>query len=186
MPRYHKTWYYEYINPFLCQGDFPKVQEKGLTRLKAKMNHFKFFPFHVIFKSQTAINKPTNSSDKENKASGITINWFLKNINDTQLIEKLPARPEDWVQDIPMPSQEDFEEYLENKHPLFAEIVNLAKQLRLQNLTEGEMMDVVLHRKVEHIQILEKFGICSMNQVKPYFQRETLKKFFYSRVNIYP
>ena len=119
-------WWYS----FLCQGDITVTREKGLTRFEMKKDQLKFSPFYVTFKSQGISKENINSSGEEIRRTGFTLNWFLKDINGSQLTEKLAPRQEDWEQEFPTPNY---------KQPV-AEMVQLARQLRLQNMTEEEIL----------------------------------------------
>ena len=44
-----------------------------------------------------------SSSDKDRMVSTFTLNWFIETSNGTQLTDRLPAKPEDWKQDVPTP-----------------------------------------------------------------------------------
>ena len=46
-------------------------------------------------------------------------------------------------------------------------MVQVARKLRLQNMTKVEILEMVIHKKVNNIRILEDGGMCSMDQVKP-------------------
>ena len=76
--------------------------------------------------------------------SGFTLNWFLEDINGSRLTEKLAARQEDWKQEITTPKYEQ---------PLFAQMVQFARQLRLQNMTKKEILKEVIREKVKHVKI---------------------------------
>ena len=81
-------------------------------------------------------------------------------------IENPTANQEDWKHEEPNPEYEQ---------PL-SEMVQLARQLRLQNMTKKEILEAVIHKKVKNIQILEEKGICSTGQVKPENQMEACPK----------
>ena len=111
---------------FLCKGKTVTLAENGVTSVKLEKEQLPSFPFHVLFKSQ-AISQPTsNTSSTENKIPGFTLNWFLKDRNGTITTEKLPARKDDWNRETPSPAY---------KEPVLYEMVELAKELRLQSLT---------------------------------------------------
>ena len=55
-------------------------------------------------------------------------------------------------------------------------MVQLARQLRLQNITNGDTLGNVIREKVKNIKILGKDGMCSMGQVRPENQREAFSK----------
>ena len=114
----------------------------------------KFFPLHVTFKGK----KMTETSDEEKGRSGFTLNWFLKDKNGNQLTERLPPRQEDWKQEAQTPKYEQ---------PLLAEMVQLARKLRLQNMTKKEIMEEVIHNKLKNMETLEGYGMCSTGRVDP-------------------
>ena len=99
--------------------------------------------------------------------TGFTINWFLKDRNGSRLTEKLPPRLEDWTQKALTPNYEQ---------PFLAQMVQLARQLRLQNMTKERVLEKVIQKKLKNIQILEEDGMCSMGQVKPGNQKEAFSK----------
>ena len=55
-------------------------------------------------------------------------------------------------------------------------MVQLANQLRLQNMTEEEILDKVIHKKLRNSFFLENDGICTMGQVKTQNQKEVFSK----------
>ena len=117
------------------------LTENGLTRIELGKEQLSHLPFQVLFKSQalekTTLN--TSSSEDQRKISGFTVNWFLKDSNGTQTTEKLPARQEDWKREVPIPAFKD---------PLFQDMVELAKELRSQNMTKEEILTEVIYRKL--------------------------------------
>ena len=132
-------------------------------RFKIKKDQLKFFPFYVTFRGKGISKEMSNSSDVKKRMSGFTLNWFLEDINGNQITEKLPPREEDWKQEAPTPKYEE---------PLLVDMVQLARQLRLQNMTEDELLEEVIHRKIENVKNFEEYGMCSMNQVQPKKQKE--------------
>ena len=137
-----------------------------MTRLKMKKDQLKFFPFYVTFKSPAPGKQMTNSSDEERRISGFTLNWFFEDSNGRQMTEKLPARQQDWKQVVATPKYK----------PPLSEMVQLARQLRLQNMTNKEILGTVISEKVKHINILEEKEMCSTGQVKPENRMEALSK----------
>ena len=101
--------------------------------------------------------------------TGFTLSWFLEDSNSTKLTEKLPARAEDWKKEVPTPNYEE---------PLLTEIVQVARQLRLQNLTREEILEEVIPKKLRNTNILETEGMCTMGQIKPQHQKEAFSKLF--------
>ena len=161
---------------FLCQGNSAVAQEKDLTRVEMKKDQLKFLPFNVIFRSQAIKKQMTNnSSDDERRMTGFTLNWFLEDNNGTytlppaqyQPTEKLPARQEDWKQEVSTPTYEQH---------LLAKMVRLARQLKLQKMKKKEILKEVIQNKSANIKILEEDGVCSMGQVKPQNQIEAFSK----------
>ena len=139
----------------LCQGEIAVNQENGLTRFEVKRNQLKFLPFYVILRSKAISKQTKNSSSEEIRMSGFTLNWFLEDSNGSQLTEKLPARREDWKQKNPTPKYEQ---------PLFAYMVQLARQLRLQNMTKEEILEEVILEKVKNVHMYDMEEMCSMGQ----------------------
>ena len=138
-----------------------------MTRFEVKKSQLKFFPSSVTFKRRAHSKQMANTSDEEKRVTGFTLNWFLEDRNGNQVTERLPSRAEDWKQKVPTPKYEQ---------PLLAEMVQLARQLRLQNMTEDEILEEVIHKKLQNIKIFDEDGMCSMEQVKP----ENLEKVFSS------
>ena len=130
-------------------------------KLKMKKDQLKFFPFFVTFKSQGIKGKGkqmTNSSDGERRMTGFTLNWFIEDINGSQLTEKLPPRQEHWKQEVPIPKY---------KEPLLAEMVQLARQLRMQNMTKEKILEEAINKKRKLVKKLQEKGMCRMGQVIP-------------------
>ena len=117
---------------FLCQGPTAALTESVSISIEFSKEQMAFFPFHLIFKSH-AIDQPTL-----NATSGFSLNWFLKDSNGSQVTEKLPARREDWKKETLNPSY---------KEPLLHDMVQLAKELRLQNKAKEEILKEVIHHK---------------------------------------
>ena len=130
--------------------------------LEMKRVKLTYFPLYVTLKSQM-----TNLSEKEERNTGFTLNWFLKDSNGSKVTEKLPARQEDWKEEIPTPKYEQ---------PLLSEMIKLTRKLRLQNMTEKEIWEDVIKRKMGNVKILEKEGMCSMGQVKTQNLKEAFSK----------
>ena len=118
-----------------------------------------FLPFHVLFKGHTDDQPTLNpSSGEESRTPGFTLHWFLKDINGTQVTEKLPARQEDWKIETPTPAY---------KQPLLDDMVQLAKELRLQNMTKKEILTQVIRRKLHTKMVADTDGdVCFMEQAK--------------------
>ena len=128
-------------------------------RLEAKEEALQFFPLSIILRSP-ALSKPlTGDTKRRETVPGFTLNWFLEDGDGTRLTEMLPAREKDWELDLPSP---DHEQSL-----LLANLAILTRQLRLQNMTDGEMLVSVIHKKMKHIELFNTEGICSMEQVQP-------------------
>ena len=126
-----------------------------------KKEHLKFFPFFLFFESRAINKEKTGSADEDRKMTGFTLDWFLKNRNGSQITEKLPPRQEDWKQKVPTPNY---------TQPL-AEMAQLARQLRMQNMTKKILAEVI-HKKFQNIKLLEEDEMCSMGQVQPEKQKE--------------
>ena len=97
--------------------------------------------------------------------TGFTLNWFLKDINGTQLTEKLPPRQDDWKQEVPTPKYEQ---------TLLAQMVQLARQPRFKDLTKEQIFETVVQQKVKDVKKLAEDRVCSLDQVKPENQNEAL------------
>ena len=143
---------------FLCQGKRVALTESGLTSIEFNKEQLNFFPFHLIFKSR-ASDQPTvnTSARKDDKTSGFTLNWFLKDRNGIQVTENLPARSEDWKGETLTSSYEQ---------PFLHEMVQLATRLRLQNMTKDEMLMEVIHHKSQTNVMTKAAEMCTMGQIK--------------------
>ena len=150
----------------LCQGKITVSKDKGVTRIEMKKDDLKFLPLYITFKSPGVSKMMTNSSNGERRMSGFTLNWFLEDSNGNQLTKKLPPRKEDWTQKMPTPK---YKQHL-------SEMVQLAKQHRLQNKTKEEILEEVIVEKVKNINILEEKGMCSMGQVLPKNHKRAFSK----------
>ena len=150
---------------FLCQGSTVALAESGLARIEFSKEQLVFFPFHVLFKSNTDEKAASNTSSAENrKISGFSLNWFLKDSYGTQVTEKLQARPADWSQS-PTPAYEN---------PLLYNMIHLAKELRLKNMSEIDMLKKVVDQKVQ----AKVDGQCSMGQLQADEQKHVFSNIF--------
>ena len=143
---------------FLCKETTTAVAwtlqtENNLARIELGKEQMFLFPFHVLFKSpaKTSLN---TSSEEGRRTSGFTLNWFLMNRNGTQSSERLPAREEDWRQEVPTPRYKD---------PMLQDMMEIAKELRLQNMTKEEILTMIIKQKGMPSDDEE----CPMEQVKP-------------------
>ena len=140
----------------LCQGKTLVIQESGLKRFTFPFRQLDFFPFHILFQGQS-IRNSNSSREEERRSPGFTLNWFLEDINGTLITEKLPARPEDWDHEIPIPKYKEL---------LLAEMVQLASYLRIkQNMTREQMLTMVIREQMQNIGITNTSS-CDMNQIK--------------------
>ena len=80
---------------FLCKWISGAITDKGLARIKLKQEQLTFFPFILTLKSPAINQRMSNSSAEKRTISGFTLNWFVEDSDDTQLIEKLPPRADD-------------------------------------------------------------------------------------------
>ena len=94
--------------------------------------------------------------------TGFTLNWFLEDSNGSQLTEKVQPSREDWTLKVSTPNYEE---------SLLTEMVQLSRQLRLQNMTKGEILMELIRQKVK---VLEDDEMCSLEQLKS----QNLKKAF--------
>ena len=160
-------------NYFLCQGITVALRESGPASIELNKKQLAFFPFHVSFKSHAIHQGKFNTTSKaEKKGSGFIVNWFLKDTNGTKLTAKLPAKQEDWKQETPTPSY---------KRPLLHEMVQLAWELKLQNMTKREIFQEVIRQKSKTIVVTKYDEMCSHKQIKA-DEQKILSKIF-SKVN---
>ena len=140
----------------LCQGKTPKFTERGLSVSSVELNkeQLKFFPLYVLFEAPILSQEISNTS--EPRKSGFTLSWFIKDSKGNQLTEKLPSRPEDWKTDLPSPKF---------KEVWLVRMVQIAQQLRMQNMTREEILDKVMREK--SIAIYLDKDMCIRDQVKP-------------------
>ena len=159
---------------FLCQGPTVALTESGLTSIEFNKEQVAFFPFHVIFRSHAYDQSTMNTTSKEDrKTSGFILNWFLKEINGTKVTEKLPARPEDWKQETPNPSY---------KQPLLHDVVQLARELRLQNMRKKEIFQELIKQKSKTNVVTKAEEMCSHKQINAKEQKRILSEIV-SKVN---
>ena len=109
-----------------------------------------------------AASKQLLESWKEKRMTGFRLSWRIENenppdSNGTRLTEKLPPRAEDWKPDEPIPKY---------REPLLAEMVQLARQLRMQNMTSEEIKDKVIREKTQNISSLLDDNVCSLDQIE--------------------
>ena len=156
----------------LCQGTTVPLTEKGLTTIELKKEQLTFLPFHLLFQSK-AINYETSntSQDEGRRISGFTLNWFLKEINGTKITEELPARQEDWRQEVPLPQYKEL---------FFDDMVQLARELRLKNMTKEEILQQVIHQKSQIGVIPEVDEMCSSGQVKSSARSKVFSKLMFN------
>ena len=135
---------YEPRRYFICQGTSMTLTENNLTRIELGKEQLPFLPFRVLFKSQAIDQAALNisSSEVEKRISGFSLKWFLENTNRTQTMEKLPARYEDWKQDVPTPRY---------KEPLLHDLAKLAKELRLKNVAKKDIFTRIVSQKPQEI-----------------------------------
>ena len=144
---------------FLCQGINVALTVNGLTTLELEENQLAFFPLHVLLKTSDIGREMINRShDEEGRISSLTLNWFLKDSNGTKITEKLPARQEDWKQEVQTPLYKDL---------LLHDMVKLAMKLRLQNMIKEEILEEVIYQKSQMRIIPDVNQMCEMGQVKP-------------------
>ena len=74
-------------------------------------------------------------------------------------VSLLPARQDDWKQETPIPTPS-------YKQSLLYDMVQLAKELRLQNMTKKEIFKEVIHQKTQTSVMTKAGSMCSMGQVK--------------------
>ena len=128
--------------------------DSSLATIEMGKDQFSLFPLNVVFKSLAL-----NTSYKEERSTpGFTLHWFLKDSNGTKTTKKLPARKEDWKRELPFPGYKD---------PMLQDIVELAKELRLQNMSKEEILTKVIYKKVQNKATPAHHAECSMGQVKP-------------------
>ena len=100
--------------------------------------------------------------------SGFTLNWFIEDSNGTRLTEKLPPRAEDWKPDV--------QQVPRYREPLLADMVQLARKLRMQNMTSEQIKDKVIQEKMQNISILADESLCSFDRIKSHELNSTFSK----------
>ena len=103
------------------------------------------------------------------RVSGFTLKWFIKDDNGTKITEELPARQEDWKQEVPTPAY---------KESSLHDMVQLARELRMQNMTKEEIVKKVIQQKSQMRVIPEVDHMCLMGQVKKEKQEGVFSKLF--------
>ena len=143
---------------FLCKGTttaaWTMQTDSSLATIEMGKDQFSLFPLNVVFKS-LALN---TSYKEERSAPGFTLYWFLRDSNGTQTTKKLPARKEDWKRELPTPGYKD---------PLLQDMLERAKEFRLQNMTREEILTNIIFSKLQNRAMPSGDKECSMGQVKP-------------------
>lgn len=143
---------------FLCQPDIEVTKVGGSTTLAMKKSSLKFFPLYVTLKSAASSQRLTNSLNKEQMVMpGFVIDWYIEDTNGKRLTERLPARQEDWKQEVPTPR------YAESL--LLSKAVQLARQFRIQNISKNMILDRAVSIKLENINAFGISGICTQEEV---------------------
>ena len=122
---------------FLCHREKVAIFKNGLTRFEYEMDQLASCPFYLLLKSQTVSRQRINSSlvEETRRIAGFKLNWFLTGNNDSKLTEELSPRGKDWKPDAPIAKYEQ---------PILAEMVQLARHLRMQNMTREQILDKVI------------------------------------------
>jgi len=108
----------------------------------------------------------------EKRIPGFKLNWFLTESNGNRLTGEVPSRAEDlWKPEVQTPKFEQ---------PIIAEMAQMARQLRMQNMTREQILDKVIRDKMENISILEEEKICWFKQI----QSESLVDVFSKLVSL--
>ena len=153
---------------FLCQPESVTITETGLTHVELKKDQLTLLPFYVLFKSQVDSKKMPNTTEgDDNRMSGFKLNWFLKDSNGSLLTENLPSREEDWKTEVPTPKY---------KQPLLAEMVQTARDLRIQSKTRAKIQEQIFKEKLQKISVLEEEGTCNIKQITSEQLSETFQK----------
>ena len=79
-----------------------------------------------------------------------------KDTNGTKITEELPARQEDWRQEVPLPQYKEL---------FLDDMVQLARELRLKNMTKEEILQEMIHQKSQIGVIPEVDKMCSSGQL---------------------
>ena len=154
---------------FLCQLKNLTTLKKGLTTVEFKKEHLTFSKFDVLFKSKAIGTEIHNTSEPltEMTRRGFTLDWFLEDDTGRSLTEKLPSKPEDWLDNVHVQTPRYIRE-----QPFLVKMVRIAQQLRMQNMTSEQIITKIIKDKVEGINrrgfsFME--GICSkeLKQVNP-------------------
>ena len=124
---------------------------------KYKKDQLSFTSFHVWYRYKAASQQLLDSW-KEKRMTGFRFSWR---------IEKLPPIQADWKEEVQTPKY---------KHPLLAEMVQFARQIRLHNMTTENVLENIVHKKFQNIRNLDEDGMCSMEQIKPDNQKEAFLK----------
>ena len=107
------------------------LTEQGLTSIYLEKEQLDFFPFYVLF------NSPAINQQGLNK-SGFSLNWFLKDGISTQMTQTLPPMQDVWKPETPSPEYEN---------PMLHDLINVSKELRLENITKQNFLNKVILQK---------------------------------------
>ena len=99
---------------------------------------------------------------------GFKLTWFFEDSNGNKMTEILPATQEDWELKDPTPKH--------GQSLLLADIVQMARQLRMQKMLREDILDFAIHKKISEIKLYDQAGICSMGQVQLQSQNKVFSK----------
>ena len=125
---------------------------KNLTFTQDQLN----FPALVVGYTYKAAKKDVFDAWVNKRVTGFRLNWFIQDINGTKMTETLPARTHDWK------SLEVTSNYTDD---LFNKSVQLANQLRQQNMTQEDMVTKV----VQEITHIKKEGVFNIGYLEDKF-----------------
>ena len=140
---------------FVCErrGNVMRGMDlKNLTFTQDQLN----FPALVVGYTYKAAKKDVFDAWVNKRVTGFRLNWFIQDINGTKLTETLPARTHDWK------SLEVSSNYTDD---LLNKSVQLANQLRQQNMTQEDMVTKV----VQEITHIKKEGVFNIGYLEDKF-----------------
>ena len=143
-----RQWTCDSLNTFVCQESITPVRGKRRLRLEYTRDQLTFPYFQVWYSYKVTANKTLYEMSKEKTMTGFKLSWRIErsasegmnpNIHNktldsrTQVGDELPRYKDDY----------------------FSKLVQLAKQMRLKNMTRQQMLKETIEKKVLNTTFLD-------------------------------
>ena len=135
--------------PFICRVEPAPLKGRKTINLKYNKDQLNFSSFHVWYSYKAGSQQLLDNWEKK-RMTGFKLSWSIENPSKT-------PTSNDSVQ--PVVQTPKYQE------PLLVQMVKLARQLRMQNMTKEQILDWILLEKFQNIRILEERDTCPMGQV---------------------